>query len=269
MRNLFAGIDIGASATKAVIINDGGEVVGVEIVKTGVDLAKCAGECLDGALAAASLKREDLAAVVATGFGRHNVPFANGHKTEISCHARGCFHHFPKAITVVDIGGQDNKVITLDAKGKTVDFKMNRKCAAGTGAFLEEIADRLGVDISQLNPLASSTDETVELGSFCTVFTKTEILARMREGKNLPELLRGALDSVAKRVVEMAALTGDIVVSGGVVAHNPLVVELLEARAGVKILAPPSPQTVGALGAALFARKSKTESETETESESE
>ena len=253
MRTLFAGIDIGASATKAVVIDEAAAVVAARTVGTGVDLAQCAEECLDQALAAASLTRDDLAAIVATGFGRHNVPFADGSKTEISCHAKGCFHHFPQAITIVDIGGQDNKVITLDAKGKTVDFKMNRKCAAGTGAFLEEIAERLGVDISQLNSLASSADETVELGSFCTVFTKTEILARMREGKSLPELLRGALDSVAKRVVEMAALTGDIVVSGGVVAHNPLVIELLEARAGVKTLAPPSPQTIGAFGAALFA----------------
>jgi len=265
----FAGIDIGASATKAVVIDAAGAVVGVQIVKTGVELTKCAGECLDEALAAASLTREDLAATVATGFGRHNVQFADGVKTEISCHAKGCYHHFPRAMTIVDIGGQDNKIITLDKTGKTVDFKMNRKCAAGTGAFLEEIAERLGVDISQLNPLASSADETVELGSFCTVFTKTEILARMREGKGLPELLRGALDSVAKRVVEMAALAGDIVVSGGVVAHNPLVVELLERRLGVKILVPPSPQIVGAFGAALFARKSKTESETESETQSE
>ncbi len=253
--SFYSGIDIGASATKAVVIDDSAAVVGAATVKTGVDLAKCAGECLDIALSAASLKRDDLAAVVATGFGRHNVPFADGNKTEIGCHAKGCFHHFPRAITIVDIGGQDNKVITLDAKGKTVDFKMNRKCAAGTGAFLEEIADRLGVELPQLNPLASSTDEIVELGSFCTVFTKTEVLARMREGKGLPELLRGALDSVAKRVVEMAALTGEVVVSGGVVAHNPLVVDLLEKRGEVKILVPPSPQTIGALGAALFAKE--------------
>lgn len=267
--SFYSGIDIGASATKAVVIDDSTAVVGAATIRTGVDLPKCAGDCLDAALETASLGKEDLACVVATGFGRHNVPFADDNKTEISCHAKGCYHHFPQAITIVDIGGQDNKVITLDDAGKTVDFKMNRKCAAGTGAFLEEIAERLDVEVSQINPLASSTEETVELGSFCTVFTKTEILARMREGKSLPELLRGALDSVAKRVVEMAALTGDIVVSGGVVAHNPLVVDMLEKRAGVKTLVPPAPQTMGAFGAALFARTSRTESETKSETESE
>lgn len=250
---LYVGVDVGASAVKTVVLDEEQTIVGEGIARTGVDLAVAAQDCLDMVLAAKGLTMDQVAAVMATGFGRHNVSFATATKTEIGCHARGCFHYFPQPITIIDIGGQDNKIIRLDGNGNTVDFKMNRKCAAGTGAFIEEIAERLGVELSQLNGLAASSLETVELGSFCTVFSKTEVLARMREGRPLPGILRGALESVVQRVVEIGPLEGDVVMSGGVVAHNALVAELMEERLGRKILLPPSPQTIGALGAALFA----------------
>ncbi|MFH1529411.1 MAG: acyl-CoA dehydratase activase [Pseudomonadota bacterium] len=250
----FGGVDVGASATKAVVVDDLGGILGEAVRRTGVDIPGGAGGCLDDALAAAGHGRDDLAALFATGFGRHEVPFAMGTKTEIGCHARGCFHHFPQAITIIDIGGQDAKVIRLDARGATIDFKMNRKCAAGTGAFLEEIAERLEVPLDRVNQRATASTETVSLGSYCTVFTKTEILAKMREGKPLDALLRGVLESVVKRVLEMCMPEGDVVMSGGVVAHHPLVVTLLGERLGRPVLLPPSPQTIGALGAALLAK---------------
>jgi len=253
--HFFGGLDIGASATKAVIVDDFGQILGEAVRRTGVDVPQCATDCLEDALAAAGQGRDALAALIATGFGRHDVPFATGTKTEIGCHARGCFHHFPRAITIIDIGGQDAKVIRLDARGNTIDFKMNRKCAAGTGAFLEEIAERLEVPLNEVNPRATASVESVSLGSYCTVFTKTEILAKMREGKPLDALLRGVLESVVKRVLEMTMPEGDVVMSGGVVAHHPLVVTLLGERLGRTVLLPPSPQTIGALGAALLARE--------------
>jgi len=249
----FAGVDVGASAVKAVVLDSRGDVVGEGVERTGVDLEAVALRCLGGVLSAHSLTMDEVAAVAATGFGRHNVSFASLAKTEISCHARGCFHHFPRPITIIDIGGQDNKLIRLDEKGNTVDFKMNRKCAAGTGAFIEEIAERLGIEVGRVDGLASSAEETVELGSFCTVFTKTEVLARMREGRAVAAILRGALGSVVQRVVEIGPLEGEVVMSGGVVAHNPLVAGLMAEKLGRDVLLPPSPQTIGALGAALFA----------------
>ncbi len=253
--SFFGGLDVGASATKAVIVDARGKILGEAIRRTGVDIPRGADACLDDALAAAGHTRDDLTAIFSTGFGRHEVPFATGAKTEISCHARGCFHHFPRAITIIDIGGQDAKVIRLGAKGATIDFKMNRKCAAGTGAFLEEIAERLEVPPDEVNRRATASTETVSLGSYCTVFTKTEILARMREGKPLDALLRGVLESVVKRVLEMAMPDGEVVMSGGVVTHHPLVVTLLGERLGRPVHLPPSPQTMGALGAALLAKE--------------
>jgi (R)-2-hydroxyacyl-CoA dehydratese activating ATPase len=255
-RKLYVGVDVGASAVKGVVLDGNQKIIGEGVARTGVDLDGAAQSCLDDLLQANSLTMDDITAVTATGFGRHNVSFATATKTEIGCHAKGCFHHFPRAITIIDIGGQDNKIITLDEKGNTLDFKMNRKCSAGTGSFLEEIAERLDVDLSSLDGLATASLETVELGSFCTVFSKTEVLARMREGKPLGAILRGALQSVVQRVVEIGPLEGDVVMSGGVAAHNPLVAKLMEERLGKKILLPPSPQIIGALGAALFALSS-------------
>lgn len=250
---LYGGIDIGASAVKVVLLDRSATRVGEAVERTGVDLSLSALECVKKALNSVPARENDLAGIVTTGFGRYNVPFDSEARTEISCHAKGCFHFFPQEMTVIDIGGQDNKVIRLDNEGKIVDFKMNRKCAAGTGAFLEEIAQQLGVELSKVDSIARSATETAVLGSYCTVFTKTEILTRMRQGTSLPSLLRGALESVVKRVLEMSMPQGDVVMSGGVVAHNPLVVTLMQQHIKGRVLVPPSPQTIGALGAAIFA----------------
>ena len=202
----------------------------------------------------AGAQNGDIARAVATGYGRKNVPFAAFAKTEIACHARGAYFHFPEAITVVDIGGQDNKIIKLDEAGNRLDFEMNRKCAAGTGAFLEEIARQLGVRLEEMEALAEKSTERVEIGSFCTVFSATEILGLVRRGAKVQDLAKAAFRSVVRRVMEMDVLDGKIVATGGVVAHNPTIVALLAEALGREVLTPEKPQLAGALGAALFAR---------------
>ncbi|MFH1130377.1 MAG: acyl-CoA dehydratase activase [Pseudomonadota bacterium] len=253
----FCGVDVGASATKLVLLDATGTVRAQVVRPSGVDYDATAKTCLGEALG--ELSAVDYSAVkrtVSTGYGRKNVSFADKSMTELQCHGVGCFHSFPLAITVVDIGGQDNKVIRLDEKGRRIDFKMNRKCAAGTGAFLEEIALRLNIDVAKMDPLAQRTEKTVQLSSFCTVFAKTEILAHLRQGAPIEAIVRGAFSSVITRVVEMDPLTGKVVLTGGVVAHNPTIAEILAHKLGHPVEIPPHPQFTGALGAALIARDS-------------
>jgi predicted CoA-substrate-specific enzyme activase len=257
----FVGIDVGTTTTKAVIINANKEVLGGSVRRSGTDLALAATAAFEEAITRAGVTQETVQAIVATGYGRRNVPFeklrtgpfAHDTRTEISCHGRGCYHYFPEAITVVDIGGQDNKIIKLDAQGKRVGFKMNRKCAAGTGAFLEEMAYKMDIPLSDLNSLAHAASETAQIGSYCTVFTATEVLDRIRAGERTDDIVRGLFDSVAKRILEMDTLTGRVIMTGGVVAFNDIVTELLSARAGVEVEVAPHPQEMGAFGAALFA----------------
>ncbi len=252
---IFAGIDVGTTTTKAVLIDAGGEVLGRFVRRSGTDLASAAVTAFEAAAAQAGIVPDTVRAIVATGYGRKNVPFAHESKTEIGCHGRGCYHYFPEAITVVDIGGQDNKIIKLDAQGRRVSFKMNRKCAAGTGAFLEEIAHKLDIPIGDFNELALAAAKTAQIGSYCTVFTATEVLDRIREGEKTDDITRGLFDSVAKRIVEMDTLTGRVIMTGGVVAFNDIVAHLLGARARVKVEIAPHPQVMGAFGAALFAKE--------------
>jgi predicted CoA-substrate-specific enzyme activase len=250
---LFAGIDVGASATKCVIISEKKAVAGSAVAKTGIDLAGDARKVFDDALSRIDGGGVAVNRIVSTGFGRKNVPFADASKTEISCQSMGCYFHFPRAIVIVDIGGQDTKVIRTDADGKLKGFKMNRKCAAGTGTFLEEISHRLDISLEEMNTLATRSKRDVEIGAFCTVFTGTEILARIREGVSREDLAKGVYKSVVKRAMEMDTLVGDAVLTGGVVAHNPILIDMFAEMLGRKALIPPEPQFTGAFGAALYA----------------
>jgi predicted CoA-substrate-specific enzyme activase len=249
----FAGIDVGTTTTKAVIIDAAKRLLGHSVHRSGADLALAATTAYEEAIARAGVAQETIELIVATGFGRRNVPFAHDSKTEISCHGRGCYHYFREALTVVDVGGQDSKIIKLDAQGRRVDFRMNRKCAAGTGSFLEDIAHKLVLPLADLNGLARSSSRSARIGSYCTVFSATEVLERIRAGERTDDIVRGLFDSVAKRILEMDTLTGRVVMTGGVVAFNPIVAELLSARAGVEVTVAPHPQEMGAFGAALIA----------------
>lgn len=249
---MFAGIDVGTTTTKAVVINADKEVLGSFVRRSGADLAAAAAVALEEAVKQAGLPPEAIRHVTATGYGRHNVPLAHDTRTEIGCHGRGCYHYFPEEITVVDIGGQDSKIIKLDAQGRRTGFKMNRKCAAGTGTFLEEIAHKLDIPIGDLNGLAQKASKTAQIGSYCTVFTATEVLDRIRAGEKTGDIVRGLFDSVARRILEMDTLTNRVIMTGGVVAFNDIVAELLSARTGIEVEIAPHPQEMGAFGAALF-----------------
>jgi predicted CoA-substrate-specific enzyme activase len=250
---MFGGIDIGASATKAAIVDAESRLIASDVRKTGVDFEASARACMDAALAKAGIEYQDVTKIFSTGYGRHNVPFANDTRTEIACHARAAHYHFPQRITIVDVGGQDNKIIHVDENGRRINFKMNRKCAAGTGAFLEEVAQRMDVSLNEIDSLARSASHVVHMGSYCTVFTKTEILAHLRAGEKVPEIVAGLVESVVKRIVEMDPLAGEVVVSGGVVGHNPILAEMLAKHLGHPVRILPDAQLAGAFGAALLA----------------
>ena len=159
-------------------------------------------------------------------------------------------------MTIIDIGGQDNKIIKLFQDGRRSGFKMNRKCAAGTGAFLEEMSARLDIPLEDMNDLAIKSTAMVELGSYCTVFSATEVLEKIRQGKEVSDIVKGLFHSVIKRVMEMDSLTEIVVMTGGVVAHNPYLVKMVKEIIGKEVLVPEHPQLTGAIGAALYAMES-------------
>ncbi|MBU1397972.1 MAG: ATPase [Proteobacteria bacterium] len=254
---VFAGIDVGASRTKVVILDRGQQIIGRAVVKSGTDFEAASRQCLTLALDMSGRAAGHIAKAMTTGYGRKNVAISQESKTEISCHARGCYYYFPRPITIIDIGGQDNKIIKLDESGKRTSFKMNRKCAAGTGAFLEEMSARLDIPLEDLDGLARQSMNMVELGSFCTVFSATEVLEKIRQGKKVPDIVKGLFFSVIKRVMEMDSLSEHVVMTGGVVAHNAFLVLMMEEMIGRRILVPEYPQLTGALGAALYAMENK------------
>lgn len=250
---LFVGIDVGASRTKVAVIDSCKKLVGYAVEKSGTDFFSAAKKCLDLSLAVSKSSKKDICRIVSTGYGRKNVSFSDETKTEISCHGKGCFHYFPIEIAIIDIGGQDNKIIKLDKDGRRLSFRMNRKCAAGTGAFLEEMSARLDIPLEKMDGLARQSLDMVELGSYCTVFSATEVLEKIRQGKKVPDIIKGLFLSVIKRVLEMDSLCDNVVMTGGVAAYNPFLVKMTEEIIGRKALLPEHPQLTGAIGAALYA----------------
>jgi len=247
------GIDVGSCTTKSVVLNNQGNIVGSHVLYSGTDFQEAANTAWREAIAQAG---QDISApipVFSTGYGRNSVSFSVNSLTEISCHARGCLHYFKGPMTVVDIGGQDNKIIKLNSQGTRVSFKMNRKCAAGTGAFLEEMSLRLRLPMAALNDLAKSADGEVALGSYCTVFSGTEVLEKIKSGAAVDRIVRGLFHSVVKRILEMDTLTDTVVMTGGVIEHNPFLIDLLKTHIQNQVVTPPHPQIMGALGAALYA----------------
>jgi predicted CoA-substrate-specific enzyme activase len=254
-QTLFLGLDLGSSWSKAVLLDADGQVAARALRRTGIRFEEVAEALRDEALAAAGAAAADLAHVTATGYGRRNVPFADSRRTEISCHAKGAWHHVGAGCDVVDIGGQDNKIIHVRADGSVANFLMNRKCAAGTGSFVEEIAHRLDIPLERIEAYAEAATKEITLASFCTVFSATEVIRLIREGEGAENICRGIFNSVVARVVEMGPLGSTIVMTGGVVAAFPIVAQLMAARTGSAVEIPPFPQYVGAFGAALAARE--------------
>ncbi|MBW2370314.1 MAG: ATPase [Deltaproteobacteria bacterium] len=250
---VYVGADVGASHTKVAILDGRGALIGHGVRKSGTNFTATADACLAIALKSAHRTPDQIAHCVSTGYGRKNVSYAKATRTEIGCHARGCYYFFPQAMSIIDIGGQDNKIIKLDAGGRRTSFKMNRKCAAGTGAFLEEMALRLDIPLTSMDRLARQAQSMVKLGSYCTVFSATEVLEHIRSGKKVADIIKGLYFSVIRRVLEMDVLTDAVVMTGGVVAHNPFLVQMAETEIGQSVQVPEFPQFTGAIGAALYA----------------
>jgi predicted CoA-substrate-specific enzyme activase len=253
---LFVGIDAGSSATKCVVLGAEGGPLAHHVVASGFDYAEAAEGALGSALAAAGGSRADVVRCVTSGYGRENVRFADRHVTEITCHARGAREWYPQVRHIIDIGGQDTKIIRIDSLGRMADYRMNAKCAAGTGTFLESIAVRLGMSLGELDGLAMESSGATVLNSYCTVFAGTEVLERIKSGHPREEISMGLFRSIASRVLEMiASRDGPIAATGGVVAHCRAMVRALEDVLEADVLLPPLPQHAGAFGAALLARE--------------
>ncbi len=253
---LLAGIDIGSSSAKAVIMDDR-SIVASGIILTGASSTAAASSVMELALAKSGIVMGDIDCIVSTGYGRVNVPFAQKNVTEISCHARGVNWYFPDVRTVLDMGGQDCKAIKCDEAGRVVKFALNDKCAAGTGRYLERLSKYTKVPLGEIGPRSlQPVSGPVAVDSFCAVFAENDVLLRIREGYQINDILAGAVDAIVERIVTIIQRIGaeeQLAISGGI-AKNAGVVSRVEKRLGMKALIADEPQIIGAVGAALFAR---------------
>jgi len=250
-----AGIDIGSATSKMVILKDD-RIVAAQVIETGPESKGSAEAVAAEALKMSGLRQADLRAVVATGYGRINVPFAGRIVTEIACHARGIHHRFPKVRTILDMGGQDCKAIRVDAEGNHVAFAMNDKCAAGTGRFMEVMAALLKVPLAEIGPLSLRAKEDIQISNVCAVFARSEATRHLRSGKPKADILGGLHAAIVERMftlVKRVGIEADFAFSGGG-AKNIGVVRRLEEKLKMPISIAEEPQIIGALGAAFFAR---------------
>jgi len=242
--------------TKVVVIDAEGEVCSQVVGPSGAEHRRLANEVMTKALEQARLSFDEISCVTATGYGRMNVPFADRHITELTCHAEGLISLFPNVRLGIDIGGQDAKGLKI-RNGKLVDFTTNDKCAAGTGRFLEVIAPTLGIKFEDLGCISLESTHRVEISSICTVFARQEVISHISRGVSVEDIVAGLHDAVASRVVRMVKrlkIEPDVVFTGGV-AKNIGVVRALEENLGCEVLVPDEPLLSGAIGAALLGRK--------------
>jgi len=254
----FAGIDAGSNTIKTVVLRDQG-ILSFHVIKTGLGGEEQAALCLAEACAKAGIHREQINGIFGTGYGREYLSSVQERRSEIMCHAAGVHWLLPEVRTIIDIGGQDSKAIRLNERGNVEDFKMNDKCAAGTGRFLETMAHALQIPLEELGACALRATEPVRVSSTCTVFAESEVVSHVARGKKRENILHGVCQSIVDRIAAMArgvGVTAPVAMTGGV-AKNPAVVKLMGNRLGVAILLPPEPQITGALGAALMARRQK------------
>jgi predicted CoA-substrate-specific enzyme activase len=257
---MFAGVDIGSVTTKAVIINEQEEILAFSLILTSYDRQQSGADVLELALKEAGQTRGDIAYIVATGYGRRSISFADEVLPEIVCHARGTKLLFPAARTIIDIGGQDSKVIQLDRDGGVTKFEMNDKCAAGTGRFLEVLAERiLKTPVTEFGALALQSKDPCTLSSICTVFAESEIISLLSQHRTKEDIAYSMCISIAKRVIAMGvggqiSYEEPIVFSGGV-AKNSGVIKAIEGNLGKPVLTPEKQQITAALGAAIFAKE--------------
>lgn len=250
-----AGVDIGSTQSKAAIIDEEGNIVATALDDTGANVIQAAEKVFGQALKAANLREEEVDYVIGTGYGRYRVTFGNDQITEISCHARGAVKMFPDTRTVIDMGGQDTKAISVSADGEIVDFCMNDKCAAGTGRFLGAAAQALDLQLDDLGVTALRAEKPVRISTTCTVFAESEVLSWLGKGKKLPDILWGVHQSIASRSMALLRRVGieDKITFTGGVTRNVAMVKALEDRLETKLNVSEEAHYMGALGAALFA----------------
>lgn len=250
-----AGVDVGSTQTKAVVVDEAGRIVGRSLIPTGANVVAAAEHAFQMALDEAGVPDEEIGFVVGTGYGRYRVEFGDTQITEIVCHARGAAHMFPATETVLDMGGQDTKAIRVTRGGDVVDFCMNDKCAAGTGRFLQSAAAALEMELDELGPRALEGQRPVDISTTCTVFAESEVLSWLARGRKIEDILLGVHRSIASRSIALlrrVGIEGEITFTGGVTRNEAMVAvlnELLETEMNVS----EESHYMGALGAALYA----------------
>ena len=260
---ITVGIDIGSTTSKAVVLQDGKYLAG-HISMSTINPSKTAEDVYHLVLQDAGIAENDVDYILGTGYGRSRVAFADSAMSEITCHAKGAFALVPECRTIIDIGGQDTKVITLDENGLLQEFVMNDKCAAGTGRFLEVMSRSLNLTIAEMMELDEQGTEAAMISSICSVFAESEVISMINENVPVPNIIKGLHKSIAVKVLTLtkrAGLKKEVVMTGGV-AKNTGVVRAIENEIGFKLASLPDymdPQLVGAFGAAISGLNKKRE----------
>jgi len=249
------GVDVGSTQTKAVILSEDRQIVGRALINTGANVSLAAERAFREAAASAAIAPERIAYVVGTGYGRYKVNFGNAQITEISCHARGANLLFPRTRTVIDMGGQDAKGIRVGEQGDVKDFVMNDKCAAGTGRFLSNAAETVGLSLDEIGPISLEAKKPVRLSTVCAVFVESDIMSYLAEGKTVQDILGGVHSAIAARTVALVRRVGiepEVAFTGGV-SRNIGMVKALEEKLGLPVNVCDDSHFIGAIGAAIFA----------------
>ena len=252
------GIDIGSTTSKCVLLEGGKNIIGITLVKAGTG-TRGPEQAVQELLDKTGIKKEMICFITSTGYGRNHFTDANAQASELTCHAIGTHYLFPDARTVIDIGGQDAKILTINEHGKLVSFQMNDNCAAGTGRFLDVMAQVLQIDVSKLEVEYRKADKPAMISSTCTVFAESEVISQLSNGESIPNITAGICNSVASRVAALAKREGihDAVCMSGGVAQNGGVREALEKTIGKTLLYSKYAQITGALGAAIYGWEKK------------
>lgn len=251
---LYAGIDIGSITAKAALIEDG-ELIDAKVIPTGYNHLSAGMKVFEMLLEANKVSKNGIKGIVATGYGRNSVSFADKALTEIICHGTGAHFMNPNIRGIIDVGGQDSKAILLNDKGQVDNFAMNDKCAAGTGRFLEVMANAMEVPLDQMGDFSKTSTKPVKISSICTVFAESEVISMIARQEKREDIIAGIHDSAAARVAVLARkikLKGPIMMTGGV-AKNRGMVAAIEKHIGMKIMIGDTPQENGAIGAAVMA----------------
>ena len=249
------GVDVGSTQTKAVLLDEERRIVARSLVDTGAFLVRAAERAYETVLTEAGVGRDDVGYVIGTGYGRFKVAFGDDQVTEISCHAKGAWALYPNTRTVIDIGGQDTKAIKVSDRGEVLDFAMNDKCAAGSGRFLTNSAEALGMEVGAIGEKSLEAKSPVRLSTVCTIFVETDILSYLASGKKVEDILSGVHGAIGSRTIALVRRVGaepEVTFTGGV-ARNVGMIRSIEEKLGIRVNVSADSHYTGALGAAIFA----------------